>query len=817
MANLVSLKEKYGKEIIPAKPSGESLEEHTAKCLDAYAEFRNKNSAIFENFYQSVKTTTPKSRYKNITPELIDDLIFFSIFLHDVGKATVEFYEDKQMGGKSSHHPLYALYFLNGLEDYGLGIKYKGKMINLVAATVISHHSPFYEDLYDKHAEIENPNFFEEVFEFLDKYKIYYEKIVGKKCPYEIDFKGLFEKNKDKKLKTFMIGDMEDGLIDLFNSLRGSKNYKDKKIMRDVFSFVNGNLIRADWVASGMNEKRYSKTKEFYKENLIEKLKERARQKGIIKSSEEFSLKKFQEMASKLNNNVVILIPTGEGKTEAALLWALNNLRNEYTRIIYTMPTQTTSNALYNRFVEYLGKENVGLVHSTSPLVLEENWDMEKDELTKEILTMRIFSKPITVSTLDSFLLPFLNVRKWTLTNLYFMNSLLIIDEIHSYDPKMLGMLKKVLEIFVNEYHNKVCIMSATIPEHLKENIFKDFNFEEITDSSLFERYPVEIKKEHKGILEDVEEIIEDFKKNKKVLVVVNTVDKAIEMYNELKKNGVFKTSSGYLKSDETYNPDADLVLYHSQFIKRHRELKEREILEKEKWKDRGFILVATQVVEISLDIDFDTLYTEIAPIDALIQRIGRVNRKKSKKDSVVHIYTKLDVYEKEKWRYPYPRGILDITKNDLKTGMPSLKDLAINLINIYKEWLQASQIKNDFESKFKEEGYSKIEKITNQFCCYQIKFRKMDDDEILKILNLRDIDKSLMKISVVPKVVMENGDEINYWNTVDIYRWIFKKFEDNNLVKIDREYYPVIECENCYDYEYGFHPDLKNLWDNVW
>jgi len=817
MASLVSLKDRYGKDVIPAKPNGESLEQHTTKCLDAYLEFRNKNSTIFENFYKSVMSK--KGRYKNVTPELIEDLIFFSIFLHDVGKATVEFYEDKQMGGKSSYHPLYALYFLNGLEKYGVGINYKGKMINLVAAAVISHHSPLYEDLYSKLAGVENPTFFEEVFEFLDKYKLYYEKIVGRECSYEIDFRRLFEKNKDKKLITFLhVDGLEDGLIDFFNSMReGTKKYKDKKIMKDIFSFVNGNLVRADWVASGMNENLYNESREFYKETLMDKLKERALQKGIIKNSEDFSLKKFQDESSKSNNNVLILIPTGEGKTEAALLWALNNLRNEYTRIIYTMPTQTTSNALYNRFVEYFGKENVGLVHSAAPLILEENWGMEKDELTKELLTMRIFSKPITVSTLDSFLLPFLNVRKWTLTNLYFRNSLLIIDEIHSYDPKMLGMLKKVLEIFVNEYHNKVCIMSATVPEHLKKNLLNDFDFEEITESSLFDKSPVVIEKEDKGILEDVDKMVDDFKNNKKVLVVANTVKKAIDIYDELKNKGIFKRTTGYLKNDETYNAEADLILYHSQFIKRHRELKEREILEKEKWNDKGLILVATQVVEISLDIDFDVLYTEIAPIDALIQRIGRVNRKKSKKESVVRIYTKLDVYEKEKWQYPYPRGILDITKEDMKTGMPSLKELGMNLIDIYKEWLSNPQVKRDFDEKFKEEGYRKIEKITNQYCCYQIKFGKTDDDEILEMLNLRDIDKSLTKISVVPKIVFEEGEEINYWNTVDIYKWIFSVFDKNNLIKRDEGDYPIIECDNCYNYEFGFHPDLKELWNNVW
>ncbi|MGE0590809.1 MAG: CRISPR-associated helicase Cas3', partial [Cyclobacteriaceae bacterium] len=120
-----------------------------------------------------------------------------------------------------------------------------------------------------------------------------------------------------------------------------------------------------------------------------------------------------------------------------------------------------------------------------------------------------------------------------------------------------------------------------------------------------------------------IEEIEEQISQKKKVLVVVNTVDKAIELY-------------GLLKS-VAEQAEVQAICYHSRFINKHRSNKEKDIFELEK-KNSGGVLIATQVVEVSLDIDFDILFTENAPIDAIIQRAGRVNRKREKINSKVII-----------------------------------------------------------------------------------------------------------------------------------------------------------------------------------
>ena len=472
------------------------------------------------------------------------------------------------------------------------------------------------------------------------------------------------------------------------------------------------------------------------------------------------------------------------------------------------MPTQVTSNALYKRFVDYFGKENVGLVHSASSLILEENFE-NTDKKTKESIIMKVFSKPITVCTLDSFILSFLNLHKWPLSNLYFKNSLLIIDEIHSYDAQMLGALKRALE-FTQKNGNFFCIMSATIPEKIKQDIISQFKITEISEEELFKKSPVKIVKLNLKIEDVINRIMDDFKNNKKILVVCNTIKKSKKIYSLLKKKNCFETTEGYVKNKESYNREANLILYHSQFIKRHRKLKEDEIREKEKWKGRGLILIATQVVEISLDIDFDVLYTELAPIDSVIQRIGRVNRRKTKKNCKCFICCNLDVFENnnyKNWSYPYPKRILEGTRDNVREGVLSLKEWSNILIEIYRKWFSNLQQKIDFEDRVSK-GYKKYESILKQYCCYQIKFKNLEDDQISSILKLREIDPGLEKIPVIPSIVLENGEDLVYWNTVDIPLYLLKQEEKKGKIQIEtkgRTNYRILFED--YNYEAGISP----------
>jgi len=178
--------------------------------------------------------------------------------------------------------------------------------------------------------------------------------------------------------------------------------------------------------------------------------------------------------------------------------------------------------------------------------------------------------------------------------------------------------------------------MTATMPKALKKILQNSLNTPLlIEDKELLKNARNEFQIRDHEISEADNEIINAVNQSKKVLIVVNTVDSAIEQYKKYKK--IFN-----------YN-GLDILCYHSRFIQKHRKYKEDAIFELEK-NNKACILIATQVVEVSLDIDFDILFTENAPIDAIIQRAGRVNRKREKEDSKVIVFKHSEI--SKKWVY---------------------------------------------------------------------------------------------------------------------------------------------------------------------
>src|SRR5699024_9182866 len=184
-----------------------------------------------------------------------------------------------------------------------------------------------------------------------------------------------------------------------------------------------------------------------------------------------------------------------------------------------------------------------------------------------------------------------------------------------------------------DNFKTRFYIMTATMPIKLQDLLTKTLeNPTFIQDKELLDKARNQFEIREKQIEDNLEEIENSVAEGKKILIVVNNVDRAIAIYEGLKP---IAEEKGF-----------EAICYHSRFIKKHRFSKEREIFALDK-KNKGGILIATQVVEVSLDIDFDILYTENAPIDAIIQRAGRVNRKRGKQDSKVIIHQHSEISEK--------------------------------------------------------------------------------------------------------------------------------------------------------------------------
>lgn len=342
-------------------------------------------------------------------------------------------------------------------------------------------------------------------------------------------------------------------------------------------------------------------------------------------------LREVQNFAVKnKDKNIILIASTGMGKTETALLWI------DKDKAFFTLPLRVSINAIFERVTKEIdanqGEKGInypfaGLLHSTSIDYLQEKnyegWEAVYD-LSKQL------SKKLTFSTIDQifkFPLKFKGYEKIYATLAY---SKVVIDEIQAYSPRIAAVLVKGLEM-IHKIGGKFMVMTATMPtiyiDELKKRGVFDKNLVMAEYNTDKERHRICLREN--PIISDIDEIIENAE-NKKVLVIMNTVKGAVELYKNLCERE--------LEHKKTINKN----LLHSMYIQEDRSILEEEIKKFAKG-DKNGIWITTQLVEASLDVDFDILYTELSTLDSAFQRFGRCNRKGKKpiKDVNINIYTK--------------------------------------------------------------------------------------------------------------------------------------------------------------------------------
>lgn len=438
----------------------------------------------------------------------------------------------------------------------------------------------------------------------------------------------------------------------------------------------------------------------------------------ISKFVEEFMKKKnfepndLQQFSkANQNKNVIVIGSTGMGKTEGALLWSNQD------KTFFTLPLRISINAIYDRIKETIGYEHVGLLHSTAIDYLDDK--NEENELEKIEQARNLYEK-ITTCTIDQifpFVFKYRGYEKIYATLSY---SKVVIDEIQAYSPEIVAVILKGLQM-INNLNGKFMVMTATLPriykEKLEEMVIK-FEYDEFIKDTI--RHKIQLV--DSGIEEDLEEIKEN-SKNKKVLIIVNTINKAIEIYQKLKDEDV-----------------QNVNLLHSRFIQSDRSEKERNIKEFSKNRDESGIWITTQIVEASLDIDFDILYTEMSTLDSLFQRLGRCYRSREYCENLPNV--KIYIKDTSGVGYIYDEEIYKKSIELLRpyNGAILQEKVKIDLVDkLYsKEMLQGTE----FYKKFKEAF-----KILDNIIDYDTS--KRDAQHIL-----RNIDN----IDVIPKIIYDEN-----------------------------------------------------------
>ena len=319
-----------------------------------------------------------------------------------------------------------------------------------------------------------------------------------------------------------------------------------------------------------------------------------------------------------------------------------------------------------------------------------------------------------------------------------------IIDEIHLYEPYTLGLIISTIKYLKQDFQTEFFIMTATMPLNLQALLKQTL---EIGDESLIKdrqllneaRNCFEVKEKLVDELEN--EIIEALNKYNKVLLVVNTVDEAIRLYEH------YKGKKAYV------------ICYHSRFIQKDRISKEKEITTIE-GNDSPILLIATQVVEVSLDIDFDIMFTENAPMDAIVQRAGRVNRKRKKADSKIIVFKHQSVAEE--WIYN-KEGFLNKTFKILK--LHNRKKLTEQeLINLVDSVYDGYDVTQEDSYKIGLSVYHRIQKENLHYIKDNVGLPDIYTREGLDSVNViplkfkesiikeSDIEKSLHEVSISKK-----------------------------------------------------------------
>ena len=321
-----------------------------------------------------------------------------------------------------------------------------------------------------------------------------------------------------------------------------------------------------------------------------------------------------QKRASETNGNIVLTAPTGSGKTEASMMWLHKQLKeNGQGRTFYILPFTASINAMFERLDEKMQGNNeiVGVVHGKLAEYIESRFEKEeysvKNEKLKQELkdSYRALVPPLKVATPFQLLKTIFGLKGFEKGIFEMSGGYFIFDEIHAYDPEVTAQIKVLIEFAIKYLNVNVCLMTATLPTFLKNEFAGAIgNFTEIcADKELYQSFIRHRIKVAEGLLSDnIEDIQKRLVNGDKVLVVCNTVKQAQNIYNSL---------------------DASRkVLLHGAFNGVDRNTKEKGLKSEE-----IRLLVGTQAIEVSLDIDYDVIFTEPAPLDALLQRFGRVNR----------------------------------------------------------------------------------------------------------------------------------------------------------------------------------------------
>ena len=377
--------------------------------------------------------------------------------------------------------------------------------------------------------------------------------------------------------------------------------------------------------------------------------------RAIEKKTEDvFKPQDFQEQARTLGDRALLLAPCGSGKTLAAWNWIASRLaKKPAARVLFLYPTRATATEGFRDYVAWAPEEDAALAHGTAAYDLEEMFGNPADGRTAKDFTteqrlyaLGFWQKRLFSATADQFL-AFMQNQYGPLCLLpLLVDSVIVVDEIHSFDKMMFS----AFTTFLKQFNVPVLCMTATLSAERRRVL---------TDECGLQLFP--------KTLDDLDDLREQAQHSRYHIRAVSREDaekKARQALQEKKKvlwvtNQVRKCQELAISMTQQFGSET-VQCYHSRFTLADRRTRHNSVLGSFQTHPGPLLAITTQVCEMSLDLDADVLITEHAPISALIQRMGRCNRRGKPGDNKlgqVYIYPPTDPlpYKPEEMREAQP------------------------------------------------------------------------------------------------------------------------------------------------------------------
>ncbi len=562
---------------------------------------------------------------------------------------------------------------------------------------------------------------------------------------------------------------------------------------------IKGFLHKVDYSASG------GYPVEFPNDFLVDKLDNvKMKWKERKPSSDWNELQKF--CMGKRDENIIVVAQTGMGKTEAGLQWIGNH------KGYFVLPLRTAINAIYDRIrCDILQNEQIdtriSILHSESlEYYAKQLEDMEFDLFDYESRGKQ-FTIPLNISTMDQLFDFVFQYQGFELKLVTLSYSKIVIDEVQMYDPELLAYLIYGLKR-ICDMGGKVAVMTATMSPFMKELLMREISFNEenirtFTDDTI--RHNIQV---YDRFL-NAEDILKKYKDNEKqkksskILVVCNTIRKAQKLYDDIQR----------------YERNIPAHILHSRYTRAERGKLEQEILEFGKTYDESGgldnclgIWISTSLVEASLDIDFDYLFTELQDLNSLFQRLGRCNRKgvKDVTDRNCYVYTKIEQSLLSGNQAYIDETIFLLSKRAIQTVDGQLSELKkqelirefLTMENLgesqyYRKYKEASSfIKGIIPYKF-EKSEQRLRNILSEDIIPSPVYEQHKEEihEYERIL-LEDDLESVERMKVRSKI-FQYSVNIPYWQWIE-YRKAVQKGDAGYFPQIcmgRREAIQVVEC----------------------